>query len=110
MQAISLPGDPLMQTLQALQEALDPRLFWEYRSILLKGLLYNVLIFALAALGATVIGFFVGTARLSSSRPARMFASAYTEFFRNVPEYPSGLDLLRHASDRQQGVRDEDCF
>ena len=87
MQAISLPGDPLMQTLQALQEALDPRLFWEYRSILLKGLLYNVLIFAFAALGATVIGCFVGMARLSSSRPARMFAAAYTEFFRNVPEY-----------------------
>src|ERR1700738_2271601 len=76
-----------MALLQALREALDPTIFWEYRSILLNGLLCNLAIFLLSALGATILGLIVGLARLSRSRTVRVFASSYAEFLRNAPEY-----------------------
>jgi polar amino acid transport system permease protein len=76
-----------MHTLEALREALDPRVFWEYRSMLLSGLLYNVGIFVASATGATVIGLVVAIGRLSRPAPVRAAAVGYAEFFRNAPEY-----------------------
>jgi polar amino acid transport system permease protein len=54
---------------------------------LLQGLLQNIAIFVLSALGATFIGLIVGVGRLSRSRVVRVLASGYAEFFRNAPEY-----------------------
>ncbi|MEP9380501.1 amino acid ABC transporter permease [Aquabacter sp. CN5-332] len=76
-----------MTTLQALGEALNPDLFWEYRNVLLSGFSYNLLIFALSAVGATVIGMLIGIARLSSNWAVRATATSYAEIFRNTPEY-----------------------
>jgi polar amino acid transport system permease protein len=76
-----------MGLFRTLSEALDPRIFWEYRSILLQGLLQNVGIFILSALGATLIGLIVGMGRLSRSGAVRTLAAGYAEFFRNAPEY-----------------------
>jgi polar amino acid transport system permease protein len=76
-----------MALFQTLGEALDPRVFWEYRSILLQGLLQNISIFAFSALGATIIGLVVGMGRLSRISAIRTLAAGYAEFFRNAPEY-----------------------
>ncbi|WMT79610.1 amino acid ABC transporter permease [Bradyrhizobium sp. Ash2021] len=71
----------------ALHDALNPALFWEYRVTLLTGLKQNVYIFIESAILAVLIAFVVGTARLSQRPAVRWAATAYTEFFRNTPEY-----------------------
>lgn len=52
---------------------------------LLVGLINTLKVSALAILGASVIGFALGLARLSSNLLLRGFARAYVEFVRNVP-------------------------
>jgi polar amino acid transport system permease protein len=71
----------------ALHNAFDPGLFWEYRVVLLTGLLRNVIIFAESAVLAGVLAFVVGAASLSRHAIIRWAAVAYAEFFRNTPEY-----------------------
>jgi polar amino acid transport system permease protein len=73
--------------LAALHNAFDPGLFWEYRVVLLTGLLRNVIIFAESAVLAAVLAFVVGAASLSRHAIIRWAAVAYAEFFRNTPEY-----------------------
>jgi polar amino acid transport system permease protein len=73
--------------LAALQGAFNPALFWEYRVVLLTGLLQNLYIFAESAVVAIVLAFAVGIARLSRRRALSWTAMAYAEFFRNTPEY-----------------------
>jgi polar amino acid transport system permease protein len=73
--------------LAALQGALNPALFWEYRVILLTGLLQNLYIFAESAVVAIILAFIVGIARLSPRRALSGTAMAYAEVFRNTPEY-----------------------
>jgi polar amino acid transport system permease protein len=73
--------------LAALHNAFDPGLFWEYRVVLLTGLLRNVIIFAESAVLAGVLAFVVGAASLSRHAIIRWAAVAYAEFFRNTPEY-----------------------
>ena len=70
-----------------LHNAFDPGLFWEYRVVLLTGLLRNVIIFAESAVLAGVLAFVVGAASLSRHATIRWAAVAYAEFFRNTPEY-----------------------
>lgn len=73
--------------LDRIRESLDPALFWEYRGILLAGLMQNIGIFFASAVLATILAFAIGAARLSDSRILRWTATGYAEMFRNTPEY-----------------------
>jgi polar amino acid transport system permease protein len=57
----------------------------DYGAILLRGLGITLWISWLALLLAAVIGAIVGIGRTSQSRPVRVVAHAYTEFFRSIP-------------------------
>ncbi len=52
----------------ALSESLDPQLFWDYRQPLLGGMLNNVIIFALAAVLASLLAMAVGLVRSTPTR------------------------------------------
>jgi polar amino acid transport system permease protein len=71
----------------ALREALDPTLFWEYRAILLKGLAFNFYVFAAAAAVALAIGLGASLLRVSRARPLRWIGTIHVETFRNAPDY-----------------------
>jgi polar amino acid transport system permease protein len=73
--------------LSSLRESLDLTLFWEYRVILLSGLLQNIYIFLGGALLATLLAFAIGVARLSKHWTLRLLSTGYAELFRNTPEY-----------------------
>ena len=73
--------------LGSLRESLDLTLFWEYRVILLSGLLQNVYIFLGGALLAIALAFAIGVARLSRRWTIRALSTGYAELFRNTPEY-----------------------
>lgn len=62
-------------------------LFWEYRSILLRGLIVNFYVFLLAGILAVGMGLVACLARLSPLRTLRWCATFYAELFRNTPEY-----------------------
>ena len=72
---------------EALKQALDPTLFWEYRGILLHGLLFNVLVFCCAALLALSLGLGAAVTRLCRFSAMRLVATLYVELFRNAPDY-----------------------
>jgi polar amino acid transport system permease protein len=61
--------------------------FWEYRVVLLSGLLQNFLIFLSAGLIAVNVGFFAALARISRHRALRLIGTFHVEIFRNIPEY-----------------------
>lgn len=71
----------------SLRQSLDLTLFWEYRTILLRGLLQNIYIFFGGALLATALAFAIGAARLSKRGTVRILSTGYAELFRNTPEY-----------------------
>src|ERR1700744_876511 len=73
--------------LTALRQMLDPALFWEYRVVLLQGLVQNLSIFAESAVVAIAAATIVAVAQLGRSRAVRWIATAYTELCRNTPEY-----------------------
>jgi polar amino acid transport system permease protein len=62
-------------------------LFWEYRALVLRGLLVDFYIFGLAAVLAVAMGLFACLLRLSSLRILRWCGTFYAELFRNTPEY-----------------------
>jgi polar amino acid transport system permease protein len=66
---------------------LDLTLFWEYRAVLLGGLLFNAGIFACAGGAALVLGLVAALLRLSLARPLRWAGMLYVELFRNAPDY-----------------------
>ncbi len=70
-----------------LQDSLDPALFWDYRAVLLAGLLRNIGIFAGASVVALLLAIAIGVARLSRRRILRWPATWYAELSRNTPEY-----------------------
>lgn len=70
-----------------LQEIFDLALFWEYRHIFWVGFQQNLSIFAFSALLATALACIIGAARLHRLAIVRWAATAYTELFRNTPEY-----------------------
>lgn len=72
---------------EALKQSLDLALFWEYRAVLLSGLLFNAGIFAFASLAAIVLGLTAALMRLSRTRPLRWISTLYVELFRNAPDY-----------------------
>ncbi|MGA0593615.1 amino acid ABC transporter permease [Enterovirga sp. CN4-39] len=72
---------------EALRQALDLGLFWEYRQILLGGLLFNAGVFACAAAAALTIGLAASLLRTSRHGPLRAAGTLYVEIFRNAPDY-----------------------
>jgi len=82
-------------------------LFWEYRNILVSGLVVNFYVFLLAAVLAVGMGLFACFFRLSPLRALRWCGTFYAELFRNTPEYvlliwvhfvpPLFLTLLLHT-------------
>lgn len=72
--------------IQAL-EAFDPRLFWEYRVVLISGLWYNFYVFFLTVGVAVGLGLVAAVLRLSSNVVLRGLGTIYAELCRNTPEY-----------------------
>lgn len=62
-------------------------LFWEYRNILLLGLVVNFYVFLFSALLAVAMGLVACLLRLSALRAFRWCGTFYAELFRNAPEY-----------------------
>lgn len=72
---------------EALRRAFDFSLLWQYKGILLGGLLQNIYIFLGAAALATTLAFVVGVARVSRTAALRRLSTGYAEVSRNAPEY-----------------------
>ncbi len=68
-------------------QAAQNSLFWEYRSILLNGLVVNFYVFGLAGLLAVSLGLAACLLRLSPPRALRWCGTFYAELCRNTPEY-----------------------
>jgi polar amino acid transport system permease protein len=73
--------------LASLRQMLDPTLFWEYRVVLLQGLVQNLSIFVESAVLAMVAAMIVAVAQLGRGRAIKWIATGYTELCRNTPEY-----------------------
>jgi polar amino acid transport system permease protein len=71
----------------SLREILDIGLFWEYREVLLRGLLVNFYVFFGAAILALGIGLFAALLRVSRFRAFRAVGTLHVEIFRNAPDY-----------------------
>ena len=72
---------------EGLKQALDLSLFWEYRLVLLHGLLFNVLVFLCAAALALCVGLGAALLRVNRYFPARCFGTLHVELCRNSPDY-----------------------
>lgn len=62
-----------------------PSVMWKWTPMLFQGFLLNLLMSALAMLGGTVVGIFLGLAQVSVHPPARRAASLLTQVLRNAP-------------------------
>jgi His/Glu/Gln/Arg/opine family amino acid ABC transporter permease subunit len=71
----------------SLKQSLDLSLFWEYRAILLQGLVFNALVFLCAALLALSAGLGAALLRVSRFFPTRLIGTLHVELFRNAPDY-----------------------
>ena len=72
---------------EALKQSLDLSIFWEYRAILLQGLIFNALVFLCAACIALSLGLGAALLRVSRILPARIVGTLHVELFRNAPDY-----------------------
>jgi His/Glu/Gln/Arg/opine family amino acid ABC transporter permease subunit len=72
---------------EALKQAFDLSLFWEYRAILLQGLLFNAMVFVCAAAVALSVGLGAALLRVNRFFPARWLGTLHVEVFRNAPDY-----------------------
>jgi polar amino acid transport system permease protein len=70
-----------------LGEVLDLRLFWEYRTVLLRGLAVNFYVFFAAAALALGLGLGAALLRNSRMRALRWLGTLHVEIFRNAPDY-----------------------
>jgi polar amino acid transport system permease protein len=70
-----------------LKQALDLSLFWEYRAILLAGLVSNALVFLCAAVLALSVGVGAALLRVHRLLPFRLIGTLHVEVFRNAPDY-----------------------
>jgi polar amino acid transport system permease protein len=71
----------------ALKQAFDLAMFWEYREILLHGLIFNVMVFLCAASVALFVGLGAALLRVNRTRPLRWIGTLHVEVFRNAPDY-----------------------
>ncbi|MBO8126641.1 MAG: amino acid ABC transporter permease [Firmicutes bacterium] len=58
---------------------------WEYRDLLLEGLVLTIKLSAISIVLSTIVGTIFGIMRLSKSLIIRLIASSYVEFFLNTP-------------------------
>jgi His/Glu/Gln/Arg/opine family amino acid ABC transporter permease subunit len=72
---------------EGLKQAFDLSLFWEYRAILLQGLIFNVLVFLCSAAVALSVGLLAALLRVNRYFPARWLGTLHVEVFRNAPDY-----------------------
>ncbi len=63
----------------------DWAVLWEYRGLLLQGLVITLQLSVVSVILSTVFGVIFGIMRLSKNVVVRMIASAYVEFFLNTP-------------------------
>ncbi len=73
--------------IEALRQAFDVSLFWEYRNVLLSGLIVNLYVFAAAAVVALAIGLAAALLRVNRFRIVRWVGTLHVEIFRNAPDY-----------------------
>jgi His/Glu/Gln/Arg/opine family amino acid ABC transporter permease subunit len=71
----------------SLREILDVGVFWEFRSMLLRGLAVNFLVFFGAAALAVGVGLGAALMRVSRFRVLRALGTLHVEIFRNAPDY-----------------------
>jgi polar amino acid transport system permease protein len=71
----------------SLRQVLDVSVFWEYRTVLLRGLAVNLYVFAGAALVALSVGLGAALLRVSRIRAMRWIGTLHVEVFRNAPDY-----------------------
>jgi polar amino acid transport system permease protein len=71
----------------ALQQAFDLSIFWEYRAVLLHGLAVNFYVFVASAVVALAVGLAAALMRVSRLPPVRWIGTLHVEIFRNAPEY-----------------------
>ena len=71
----------------ALKQTLDLSMFWEYRAILLQGLIFNALVFLCSAGVALSVGLAAALMRINRFLPARWLGTLHVELFRNAPDY-----------------------
>jgi polar amino acid transport system permease protein len=71
----------------SLREILDLQLFWEFRTVLLRGLAVNFYVFLAAAVLALSLGLGAALLRNSRFRPLRWLGALHVEVFRNAPDY-----------------------
>jgi len=62
-------------------------LFWEYKAVMLPGVLSNFLLFFLVVVFGVVLGLIFSTIRLNTNIAVRAIATFYIGLFRNAPEY-----------------------
>jgi len=77
----------MIEKFSELAKDLDPAVFWEYRAVLIPGLLYNFYVFFLTVGVAVGLGLFVAILRLSHHGVLRAVGGLYAEVCRNTPEY-----------------------
>jgi len=70
-----------------MQQVLDVSVFWEYRTVLLRGLAVNFYVFACAAALALSLGLGAALLRISRQRLLRWTGTLHVEIFRNAPDY-----------------------
>lgn len=71
----------------SLREILDLQLFWEFRTVLLRGLVMNFYVFVAAAALALTLGLGAALLRNSRFRALRWLGTFHVEIFRNAPDY-----------------------
>jgi polar amino acid transport system permease protein len=71
----------------SLREIVDLQLFWEFRTVLLRGLVVNFYVFGAAAVLALSLGLAAALLRNSRLRPLRWLGTLHVEIFRHAPDY-----------------------
>jgi polar amino acid transport system permease protein len=71
----------------SLREIVDLQLFWEFRTVLLRGLAVNFYVFLAAAVLALSLGLGAALLRNSRFRLLRWLGTLHVEIFRNAPDY-----------------------
>ncbi|HZQ60284.1 MAG TPA: amino acid ABC transporter permease [Casimicrobiaceae bacterium] len=71
----------------SLREFFDLAIFWEYRTVLLRGLAVNFYVFFAASALALSVGLGAALLRNSRLRGLRWIGTLHVEVFRNAPEY-----------------------
>ncbi len=72
---------------ESLREILDVGVFWDFREVLLRGIVVNFYVFFAAAAVALGVGLAAALLRVSRLRPCRWIGTLHVEIFRNAPDY-----------------------